>query len=408
MMKHHCHILYLFLILIAFVVDAEAKSSHIPSRIERLFAEFDIPSLCVDSCVSIAYKGYPVIIERKDKEITHIGLDIFGAGIKGGSKKHLYRFIEQYLLELLTCQSESIQKQRMRDDGVMIMGDLKDIPFLSSQENISLSELFEDSRGYTIEWSNNKSSFSISFPSRYELIFGISKIELENRFIKHARAHTILSKNDARIAGDTVRISEDLYIVKNGFYILEQMECSRFLTNGKRERKDSISVISEVDTAAISIKQDAICLLDTLNCINNKEASELYNEIDTLSLVCDVKYPIESLRNLLSASSIQNDYIIEVKVNKYGFNQEIINIPLSQLIDFCLQDGCIPYIGIENAEDEKIAAVLTMVQPYYGYNHVFRIEFNPKTLTYRSGVINSVAKIYIPTDNVSSLFGERL
>lgn len=408
MIKHHCHILYLFLILIAFVIDAEAKSSHIPSRIERLFTELDISSLCIDSCVSIAYKGYPVTIERKDKEITHIGLDIFGDDIKGSSNIRLYRFIEQYLLELLTCQAENVQVQRMRDDGVMIKGDLKDIPFLSSRESLSLSELFEHGRGYTIEWSNNKSTFSISFPPRYELIFGLSKIELENRFIKNARAHTILSKNNTRIAGDTIRISEDLYAVKNGFYIFEQMECSRYLTYGKREQKDSMPAIYEVDTAAISMFQDSICLLDTLNCINIKESLASFNDIDTLSLVCDVKYPIESLRNLLSTSSIQNDYIIEIKVNKYGFNQEIINIPLSQLIDFCLQDGCSPYVGIENVEDEKIAAVLTMVQSYYGYNHIFRIEFNPKTLICKSGVINSVAKIYIPTDNVSRLFGEKL
>lgn len=425
MKKYHCHIIYLFLVLFAPVITAEAKYSITTSRIERLSTEFDIPSLKIDSCVTISYKGYPVIIESKNEEIKHIGLDIFGEDIRNGTNKCLYRFVEQYLLELLVCQSKRIPSQQMVVDGVTIVGDLNNIPLFSLQESLYVFDTYKHNRGYTIEWSNNHTTFTISFPSKYELIMGLSKIELENLFIKNVRTHKIYPKIDSRIEGDIVRISEDIFVLRKGFYMLGQMEHSYYLTSsGIEHQQDSIynvdinhpdtiiqcpaDTINCLGPMEVSTQKDSLCLAENINCFYKDDSAYLFNNLDSFAFVCDERYPIESLRNLLSVSSIQNDYVITIKINKYGFNQETISIPLSQLIDFCLQDGCIPYVGIENIEEEKIVAVLTMVQSNYGYNHVFRIEFNPKTLVCKSGVINSVAKIYIPTDSVSKLYGEGL
>ena len=383
MIKNLRFIICLFACVLASVLTTEA--AHALSRVERLSAEISIPYLDVDTCVTISYKGYPVVIERKDEEIAHIGITIFGNSLKNNSNEQIYRFIEQYLLELLTYQTKSDQAQRMFDDGVIIMGDLKDIPLLSSDEGIFLTETYEQGRGYNIEWSNGKSTFSMSFTPKYELISGLNKIELENQFVKRVRAHKITKEPSSYTGGDTIRISEDLFVVKNGFYILEQIECSKYLTYEKRRQKES---------KTNSLGKDAIDSLSTFNCL------------DSLTLVCDEKYPIESLRNLLSTSSIQNEYTISVKINKYGFKQEVFSVPLSQLIDFCLQEGCAPYVGIEKAEDETITAVLIMVQPNYGYNHIFKIEFNSETLQDKTGIIYGVVNGYTPTHNVSNLYGE--
>ena len=449
MIKEFRFIISLFACVFASVLTTEAEPTHTLSRVERLSSKIIIPYLNADTCVTISYKGYPVVIERKDEEISHIGIAIFSDSLKSNAHGQIYKFIEQYLLELLTCETKSNQAQRMFDDGVIIMGDLKNIPLLSSHDGMSLSETYEQSRGYKIEWSNSKSIFSISFPPKYELISGLNKIELENQFASRVRAHKITKESPSCIGGDTIRISEDLFVVKNGFYILEQMECSKYLTCNKSVQRsstvaDSISTVNTVnhldtlfcqkdtinnlrknsllkkikrrkgskvnnvgdDGADTLTVKDPICLRDTLNCIYTKDSLPSFNHPDSLTLICDVSHPIESLRNLLSTSSIQNNYTITIKINKYGFKQEVLSIPLSQLIDFCLQEGCTPYIGIEKVEDETITAVLIMVQPNYGYNHIFKIEFNSETLKDKTGIIHGVVNVYTPTHNISNLYGE--
>lgn len=446
MIKGFRFIICLFTCVFASVLTTEAEPTHTLSRIERLSSEILIPYLNADTCVTISYKGYPVVIERKDEEISHIGIAIFSDSLKSNTYGQIYKFIEQYLLELLTYKTKGEQAQRMFDDGVIIMGDLKHIPLLSSHEWMSLSEIYEQSRGYKIEWSDSKSTFSISFPPRYELISGLNKMELENQFASRARAHKITKELSSCLGGDPIRISEDLFVVRNGFYILEQMECSKYLTWNKSVQRsltvaDYISTANQLDTLFCQIDTiknllknslskknkrrkgakinnvgddgadslavtDTICLRDTLNRIYTKDSLPSFDYLDSLTLICDVSHPIESLRNLLSTSSIQNDYTITIKVNKYGFKQEVFSLPLSQLIDFCLQEGCTPYIGIEKVENETITAVLIMVQPNYGYNHIFKIEFNSETLKDKTGIIHGVVNVYTPTHNISNLYGE--
>lgn len=448
MLKELRSIIYIFCVFV--FISANAKTSHSLSRIDRLSAAITIPPLNSDTCLTISYKGYPVVIERKDENISHIGIAIFSDSLKNSFNKQLFRFVEQYLLELLTCKKKNDQTRRMYDDGVIIRGNLNDIPLLSSQDGMSLTETFEHNRGYKIEWRNHRATFSISFPPEYELISGINKIELENRFGKLVCNHKITRNISSHIDGDTVRISEDLLVVKNGFYIIEQMECSKYFTSNKGNyiipsQIDSIPTVNTspntvlhqiesikntlkskhikrlwqkrfrtkhinnntTDSLTTNLQKYSICLTDTLHRVCPRDSLSSSNRFDTLSLVSDVTHPIESLRNLLSISSIQNNYTIEVKLNKYGFKQEIFNCPLSQLIDFCLQEGCKPYVGIEKVEENTITAVLIMVQPYYGYNHIFKVEFNPETLRDKSGIIHCIVNVYIPTHNVSNLYGEK-
>lgn len=397
-------------------------------RIKHLFTSLNISQIENDSILHTKYKTYPIVIESAGDTVVHIGIDIFGPDIKK-SNMLIFRFIEQYLLEKISSSNMNETIRKLRDDCVVMTGAVSEIPLLTStNDTISLNLSYQHPHGYKIDWSRGNKSFSMSFPANYQLLSGNNKIDLENNFKQLVLSHKI-NELQTQIGGDTIKVSEYMWAVKNGYYIIEQMENIQFFTVQDVPIVNTSNDLLKSNTPAVDssirITQDSAFNLGTANtkpgrrieCIRSF-LSKIFNVIpsaettkscvpESLLLVSNSQYPKETIHNLLSNGLLTNDIKVNLTLRKYGFVSETFECPLSQLIDYCLEQGCVPYVGLEeDNESEKITAYLMMVQPYYGFNHSFRFIFDKDVLEKMSGSVSATLNAFIPTHNISTIYGE--
>lgn len=363
---------------------AAGKARFASSRLERLAADvrLPMPEFAGDTCCVVGtFRGYPVLAGFCGGTVVHLGIDLFGAEYKAASNALLCDFTERYLLELLAEEDEQARMRRMYDDGVAVMGDLRRIPLLK-REPLRFDVTSVPGKGCRMEWRDgNAVRFSISAPAQYELLRGMNKIELEESFRPAVLTYygpaglsgtsdpsgpTGPSDLPADMSGPTarddepVRLDSGLYVFRKGHYLLEQMECASYYT-----------------------------LRD-----------------GRYMAVCDTLHPVESLRNLFSGKVPDRDYTLDLTLRKYGFRTEEFSCPLGRVVDFCLAQGCTPYVGVESEEDGVITAVLIMVNAEYGYNHLFKIIFDTRLLGQGQGHVAATLNAYTPTHNLENLYDE--
>lgn len=407
--------IFLALFVFASALLAGANTTFSSQRVERLAEIINISKINRDTLSYTKYNKLPVIIESIGDSIVHIGIDIFGTDLKE-TNPVIYRFIEQYLLEAISLKSESESLNKIYGDGIKIDGNLKSIPILTADDaKVSLSLSQEKGIGYKVNWSNGAKSFCMKIPSNFQLISGNNKIALENIFKHQVASHKIKrNKNTLPIfTTDTIRISENIWVVNKGYYVIKELDNSQYFTRKDRLAHrasqntlniDTLAVCKETVGVVVSTDSVAPITSDTIQHI--QDGNKLFQ--DSLVLVCDSLHPIETIHNLLSNSTIENDIIVNVSIKKYGFKKEKFECPLNQLIDYCLEQGCIPYVGIDaDKKSNKVTAYLTMVQPDYCYNHVFRFIFDADVWQNLSGKVSATLSAYIPTHNISTLYGEK-
>ena len=52
---------------------------------------------------------------------------------------------------------------------------------------------------------------------------------------------------------------------------------------------------------------------------------------------------METLANLCTGIEIENRINIDIKLIQYGHKKPNVNIPLSVLVEYCLNNGCTPF-----------------------------------------------------------------
>ena len=189
--------------------------------------------------------------------------------------------------------------------------------------------------------------------------FPANRNGLRAQFYKMLMSHKITEHPWQRFEGDTTQLADDLWVVKSAPFVIKRMENAIYLTK-------------QTDSTA------------------------LLRAGDPFVPVCDFAHPIESFYNLLSISSIPNDFTVDALLKRnYVVGEAPFSCPLSQLIDFCLCQGCIPYISIEKSNDEEIVALMVMNQPEFGFCHVFLITFDPNLLKSMSGTFSMRINTYL-------------
>lgn len=427
---HRAYVRLFTLILCVFApaVCVGANTHFSSQRIKHLVTSLNISQIESDSIIHTKYKAYPIVIESAGDTVVHIGIDIFGPDLKK-TNLLIYRFIEQYLLEAVASGNINETRRKMCDEGVVMTSTLNSIPLLTSaNDRISLNLSYQHPYRYKVDWSSGDKSFSMSFPSNYQLLSGNNQIELANNFKQLVLSHKI-NELRAPVGRDTIKISEDIWAVKNGYYIIEQMENVQFFTVQDSPIVSASKDSLESNTPAIDFS-NIVTQASSLNMVAGKTIPgsgvkriltllpKICNVIpsagtaqscvpDSLLLVCNSQHPKETIHNLLSNGLLTNDIKVNLTLRKYGFVSETFECPLSQLIDCGLEQGCVPYIGLEEDKgSKKITAYLMMVQPYYGFNHSFRFIFDKDVLEKMSGTVSATLNAYIPTHNLSTLYGE--
>ena len=321
-------------------------------------------------CGLMYFEGHSLSIKKRAGRVEHIGLSVFPELIRLSQPSPVYDFIERYALDIMLSGLSSVEtSDRLRLDRVTFeKGDLGVLPSFFADTALTLSIVNYAERAYSVEWKKDEViECRMFFPSNYELLHGSKMLENEERLKLDIICHdTIVDKPIIPKFGILVE-KDSLYVLDNGCNSIEAMRNWRFY-----RRKD-------------------------------------YADVDSLELVCSSRYPLESLANLFTGNDIENDFEVEIRQLKYHFKKDNYKVKLSQLIGFCLDEGCLPYFGLLSYDEESgdIEAVVEMRNHDQAYEHMMRVRMNRQALDSRKGLINATLTGYIMTHDIEELYNEK-
>ena len=290
----------------------------------------------------------PVVVEYEAGKVVHIGLNLFGEDIK---KENLLvcRFVERYLLEsLLDSRSRNWDSEPIYG-RVVKEGDL--FGMLQTRAEIRSVRVSMDGEGSgSVEIGTDAGLplFSIRFPAEIQFLSGMKKDELEAAFIREVAADPKAGKRET--PRNLKRVDRDVYVAENGFYEIEAAQNSAFF------RKKGLS----------------------------------------LQPLCESARPVESIMTLLTGFNPRKDYTIQAVCHQYGYRTRQISVPLDDLIDYCLDQGCVPFVGIESQKEDTVVATLFMVNRSLGYSHTFQVTVDTAMLDKTAGTLYAKAYLFTP------------
>lgn len=115
--------------------------------------------------------------------------------------------------------------------------------------------------------------------------------------------------------------------------------------------------------------------------------------------VCESALPLESVMTLLTGYSELKHYTVDLEQRRYGYTSARGQVSLNQLLAYCLNTGCQPYVGVESTEGDCIIASLFMVNHHQGYCHTFKFKIEQRLLDKDTGVFTATAFTYTPIYN---------
>ena len=309
----------------------------------------------------------PVLVLRNSEGvINHLGIKFFDRDVIQKHPSPIYHFVERYFLELLLLPTQEDMARKMKLEHVNITSEvfslkafkkgLQDIVSAVSH-NFSVYITCNNNR-YSVSCLNdNKLLAKISFPVRYELITGFSKLEAENSVY----TDMLMSGKQAYAAldGDYMSAYKDgMYYAQEDYYVTE----------------------------------------DIISTTYYKKEGEKYMPIFSSD------YLKESVYNLFNTGY---DWGVEVAVeqNMYGDKKKNFNVSLAHLANFFKSRNCSLYTGVRKYDKSVIEGVMMAVNMELGYQHILMFSLD-KTLF--DNPENQQVKVqmysYVPIHNVSSLF----
>ena len=276
--------------------------------------------------------------------IIHIGLDLFTEEIKQ-EYPLISRFVERHMLEA--------EAFRYSDARISTRGFVSALYGASSDELVMhISTMGNGNGSFSVLGHSGKELFSITFPLQIEVLAGMDKIELENFFIEDLLQYPVHQQ-----APDTPTpaiVAKGIYAVDKGFYSTENVRNVAFY------RKNH----------------------------------------GTYLPLCEPSLPHESAMTLFTGHVPSKGYTVHLTQNRYGYDQKVIDIPLLQLLQYCIGSGCTPYVGVEEVGKDEMVATLFMVHQEYGYCHSFKFTLPLGLLDQEEGMMRADAYTYTPIYNV--------
>ena len=314
------------------------------------------------------YNGLPITVIVNNGEVVHIGLSLFTPTQRQLLEEAQCNFIERIALagELPDFYGIGF-RQYLSDEKLEVLeGRFNDLKTFITDTTYIFQSTLVDGKTYIACWytpSGQERYLTLTYPANFHLIAGIGMTEAEDRLYNSIR-QTNVDKTEqyAPVEALLQRIGNSpVYLLKGDIYFLPELNSNRYYL------KDG-----------------------------SGHFSLLYSE----------DFPLETFANLTTGIELNNQYIIETKLVKYGYNVDQFTMPLRNWLAFCIQSGCTPYFGVISQEKNEIIGELIMQNEALGYTHVMKLSLDPSTLKGRKGVIKARLNSYVPMSNVKALFYE--
>ena len=313
-----------------------------------------------------SYQNRAITVIVADGEVAHIGFSLFTPSMRKSLHSPACEFLERYALEItLPLKRERSIARKLSEDGIFFRnGDFESLKLLQNDTTWQVGlEVLNDKR-CTVSWSKDgKEKFAVNFPIEYDLLAGTSMSENERRLAEYVRRSS--AKPQTFFLTDESLLEKvphgKCYVLKGDYYYNKELNTDRYFEKSK----------------------------------NN-----------TFKLFYHRNYIRESLSNLLTTAAVDNDYDMQIRLIKYGFEQDTINVKLNQWLNYFIRQGCQAYFGIISIDKNVADCEIIMKNVAMGYIHVMRLNIDIETLEERKGLIKARLNSYVPTTRVRYLFDE--
>lgn len=369
-----------FLLWLCLVATATAQTPRFANRnlqelAGQLQTEYGLD--CTQPGTKAFGQNRLVVTQDSLGRIDHIGLALFPAHIVRENPSPVYRFVERYLLELYLSRELPTPEQRLKEDNVTLRfpahagATLRDdiarhLPCLDAQTSLLV---LTDNHRYSLSIYRGKQALLIMrFPIRYELLWGMNKVEAENAFYES-------------------------------------------LLHFRPPKPTAVPPLSAGLTAALQPDGDGCLLLPgdsyVIAAVNDDRFYRLAAD-GTYRPVMDRTHAAASLRNLFLMPDLSAEITASVTQRLYRSRTRQFDIPLHHLLTFCHTEGCQTYVGIETCTADRVTGTVILLNPSYGYCHQLYFETDTGILDHPKRHKMSVELYaFVPTHNISNLFDEK-
>lgn len=290
-------------------------------------------------------------------EISHIGLALFPKEMKEAAPSPVYDFLERNLLERQLNNLDGELKHKISTEHVyFVVGNAHTVLSFNGTENFSEERV--DLKSYRVTWTRNgREVLKISFDMDYELLSGCNSIELEQLFVSQLKRYKgITSTNEVDLFPENTNV----FVVQGDSFLIREM------------RND------------LYFERDA----SGWHLTDNPDATS------------------KTLSNLMLSPQFRQNPSLQLTLDKYGYETEKVNVPYHTLLRKCIDDGCTPYFGIKEREDDgTYTGTVMFVNRRAGYVHMLSTRIPAETLVSKGeGTITGRLYVYIPMHNVSDRY----
>lgn len=312
------------------------------------------------------FHSLPVTVIVKDGEVVHIGYSLFTPWQRQHLPGDQCNFIERLALtsDLGEFYGKSFKSHLLEERIKFEKGSVAELKALCKDTSSYFQITQQNDKRYICNWySENRREVTLSYPTDYFLLKGVTIQEGEGRLAQ---------------------------------------EALRFRLGDVEPANPVDQILARVGNSPIHVLTGEIFHLPELNSnryfVNDSETGWqlLYGE----------DFPFESMANLVTGVELENDIVIAFTQVKYGFNRGEFSLPLRQWIGYCLDQGCHPYFGIISDNEGVVVAELVMNNPEMGYAHVMKLNFSRNIIKERKGTVKARLNAYVPMSNLKSLFNE--
>ena len=300
------------------------------------------------------YLGYHVHLTMNGPEVDHVGINLFNDDIKASIDKDMLDYAETTLLAKIL----GIDLNRNTEFSFH-QGNISDLKKVYTDTPCTISN--HNSRFLSFEWElNPNKTLRMDMPISYENLNGSNRGEIESSFIKKIKTSNLVRTSiDSNLLKEPQPYGNDLYIIPGKTYLNKEINRNIYLR------------------------------MDSTDCP-----------------IWSIDYPIESISNLFLFPSDKYGTIgIEITVLKHEYGEtETFNTNIENLMAVCEEQGCIPYWGVESKDGPMLSGTLFLYNWKHGYDHVLKIECNPEDVINNNGILRARASLYIPTNNIQTLF----
>lgn len=338
---------------------AQAASGFYTQRLELMAQTLHLSA--ASPADSLSANGRRLRVSRNIYgDVAHIGYRMFSDEAMAIPKyAPALTFIERYLLELDLRLDGRAPAERMDIDRVTLTkGGLRQLRQADASTPFSIDVLTR--RMYKVAWDVGGATVEMVFPADAQLLIGADAVELENMMKRDVRRVIPMGADDVINAWDEAKVSRSgkNIIVEGGKYLSDEIRGDIYLTelHGRR------------------------------------------------TLVCTPRNARASIANIMLTGQFGRPLPMRLRLDKYGYRADEMDITLQQFVDYCKSEGCKLYFGVKTIDRHTLTGTLFAYNETLAYNHVLSVSVPLAILDGKDARLEATAYAYIPLQNVTEKF----